>query len=102
MRVGEPFSYIIRIEGRGNTKRVKLPPLALGEGFKIYDVQEKSEFSPTGKSFKEIESLLIPQKAGVLRLPAFSFVYYNPYTAPPHYESQEVPELVFTSRRDFK
>lgn len=76
----EPFSFKVRIEGRGNAKQIELPALNLPEGFEQYDTKTDSKFAQNGTSYKEFEILLIPRQTGDLTIPAISMSFFNPTT----------------------
>lgn len=76
----EPFSFKVRIEGRGNAKQIELPTLNLPSEFETFDTKADSKFFKDGTSFKEFEVLVIPRKEGVLTVPAIAMSYFNPAT----------------------
>lgn len=78
---GQPFTLKLKFEGDGNAKLIELPKIDWPEEFELYDSKSESRFFQSGKSFKEFTLLVIPKKAGVLKLPPFEFSYFDPTSA---------------------
>lgn len=76
--VGEPFALRIRFEGRGNAKRIDLPPLNLPEQLEIYETQKEAKFFRTGTGFRDFVVLLIPRQEGPITIPAISSSIFDP------------------------
>lgn len=78
-KVGQPFTYILRVQGKGQLKFMELPDLGLSEDdFVIYDISEESQFKPPEKSIRTYKILVVPKKTGVLTLPRVRFSFFDP------------------------
>ena len=77
-QVGQPFSYKIRIEGRGNAKTIEPPAVEYPSSVEIFDTKSDSKFFKDGRSFKEFEVLVIPRANGPLKLPAVAIGVFDP------------------------
>ena len=77
-RVNEPLSYHIEFQGDGHPQFIQLPKLPFPPSFKTYPPVDQSKFNPKGKSFKNYEIILIPQKMGLLEIPSFQVSTFNP------------------------
>ena len=75
---GQPFTYKLRFEGKGNAKLVEVPALELPEGLELYDKQNEARFFRTGTSFKDFNFLLIPRRQGEFVLPPVSAAVFDP------------------------
>ena len=91
-QTGQPLSYKLRFEGRGAVRDIRPPKILFPSSVKIYPPAEKSEFS-TKKSWKEFEYLLIPQKTGTFKVPAFPLTVFHPETG--NYRTHNIPALSF-------
>ncbi len=76
--VGEPFSLRLRFEGKGNAKRIDLPPLGLPESLELYETQKEAKFFRTGTSFRDFKVMLIPRQSGSITIPAISASFFDP------------------------
>ncbi|PIU01097.1 MAG: hypothetical protein COT74_00915 [Bdellovibrionales bacterium CG10_big_fil_rev_8_21_14_0_10_45_34] len=92
LRVGEPFPLKVKVEGKGNAKQVSLPALNLPQTVEKYDQTEDSKFYKDGRSYKEVEVLLIPRVEGELKIPAMSFSFFDPNRQ--QYETKMTNEFV--------
>lgn len=78
-KVGQPFTYMIRVSGQGQLKFMELPELGLdSELFEIYDTTEEGQFSPPLKFTKTYKLLVVPKKEGSLEIPSSSFSFFDP------------------------
>ena len=77
---GQVFSINFRFEGRGNAKRIHLPDIKWPSGLDVYDTKSSSHFFKTGRSHKEFEVLLVPNRAGRIRVPELQLAFFNPST----------------------
>lgn len=79
--VGESVTYEVQFSGQGNVKNANLPQLNF-DGFKVYYDKPQVEMVPSSnivsgrKSFK---IALVPERAGDLKIPAFTFSYFDPH-----------------------
>lgn len=78
VKVRQPITYRVRVEGKGNAKVVDMPKLSLPESVQVYDTKSEMKFFPNGRSYKEFETLLLPKTPGNLVIPAMVFSFFNP------------------------
>jgi hypothetical protein len=85
--LGQPVTFRVILDGRGNLKNVAPPPLTGPPALKIYDptTSDKS-VSNHGKSGgrRVQEYLVVGQQTGSFELPGLEFPYFDPETG--HYE----------------
>jgi len=74
VKVGDPITLDMSINGKGNFNTVIIPRIESAEGFKVYEPQIK-----TGENTKEFKQVLIPETDKVTQIPALTFNYFNPY-----------------------
>lgn len=74
VKVGDPITLNMSINGKGNFNTVIIPKIESAEGFRVYEPQIK-----TGENTKEFKQVLIPETDTVKSIPALSFSYFNPY-----------------------
>jgi len=73
LRVGDPITLRVIIEGQGNFNTVRSPQLSSQEGFKVYEPEV------TLKENKKIfEQVLIPTTENVQTIPVIKFSFFNP------------------------
>jgi hypothetical protein len=81
VRVGDPVTLRIEIEGDGNVQSIPEPEMA-PDGFEVYSptVELEEGQSPTGgyAARKKLEYILIPEQRGGWRIPAVSIAYFDP------------------------
>ncbi|MBI5124399.1 MAG: protein BatD [Candidatus Omnitrophica bacterium] len=73
VKMGDPVTLRMEINGSGNFNTVIIPKLENTEGFRIYEPQAKTEASR--KTFKQV---LIPESEKVYQTPKAIFTYFNP------------------------
>lgn len=73
VKVGDPVTLKMEINGNGNFNTVIIPKLENTDGFRIYDSQAKTE--PGRKTFKQV---LIPESGKVYQTPKAVFTYFDP------------------------
>ncbi len=81
LKVGEPVNLTMKVVGTGNVSGLPSPVVEDVEGFKSYDSESKvklQERIDTIGGEKVFEKVLIPQKAGKLKIPGVKFSYFNP------------------------
>jgi len=72
IRVGDPVTLRMKIEGKGNLKAIEFPKIKDEVRFKLYDPIIKEE----GRT-KMLEQVLIPLSEEVTEIPATNFTYFN-------------------------
>jgi hypothetical protein len=86
-RVNEPVSLFVRISGSGSINSLPDPTaetVADLPGWRAYDPRITTQTQQEGdvlQGEKVIERLLLPVDAGTLSIPAFSLVYFDPFSA---------------------
>jgi hypothetical protein len=73
VKVGDPVTLKMEINGKGNFNTVIIPKLDNVDGFRIYEPQAKTE--PGRKTFKQV---LIPESDKVYQTPKAVFTYFDP------------------------
>lgn len=73
VKVGDPVTLKMEINGTGNFNSVIIPKLENTEGFRVYEPQIKTE--PGKKTFKQV---LIPESDKVYQTPKAIFTYFDP------------------------
>ena len=78
--VGEAVTLTVDIAGRGNLRKLGLPPLAKLEGWKTYDPRQQINIDPGNgvEGTKTAEILLLPERPGVFSIPAQTLDYFDP------------------------
>jgi hypothetical protein len=77
LKVGEPITLTMTVEGEGNIDGVNAPGLENIDGFKIYDPQ--INFEKQGNAGrKTFEQVLIPHLDSVRAIPEARFTYFDP------------------------
>lgn len=72
VKVGDPITVRMVIEGEGNLNTVVAPVLSEQQGFKVYEPQV------TTKDNKKIfEQILMPKKDTITQIPSFSFSFFD-------------------------
>ena len=73
VKVGDPVTLRMEINGTGNFNTVIIPKLENTEGFRVYEPQIKTE---SGK--KTFRQVLIPESDKVYQTPKAIFTYFDP------------------------
>lgn len=92
VKQNEPVTLKIVIEGEGNIETLNKPPTPEMEDLKIYDSDSSSQLFKTGNVIggrKTFEVVIIPTKAGKVKMPRLEFSYFNP--AGGNYVTQKTP-----------
>lgn len=79
-RAGDPLVLTLRIEGQGNVTLLPRPAVSIGWATVVpADERVLLDSTPTVlRGSKEFDWLVTPAAAGVQRVPALRFVYFNP------------------------
>lgn len=96
VKVGEPISLEMIIDGKGNLDRVNAPVLTSTEGFKTYSPTSKIELrDDLGLEGRKIfTEAVVPLKIGTL--PPIAFTFYNPDTKQYVTRTVEAPRIVIS------
>jgi hypothetical protein len=80
IKAGEGVTLKLVISGRGNLRQVKPPTLDDLDGFKVYKptVEERFTLEDSVSGEKIVSYLLMPTRAGQLRLPPIHLDYFDP------------------------
>ena len=88
-KLNEPFTYSIKVTGKGNAKRIQALSFELPEGLESYDTKVDSEYFEDGSSYKTFDFLFTPRKTGLISIPQTSFHYFDPEKE--EYIEEEIP-----------
>lgn len=83
-RVNEPVTLIVRVAGAGNVSAVPDPTALDADafpGWRVFDPQVTTDVKQQGtliQGEKVFERLLVPKTEGVLTVPAFKLVFFDP------------------------
>ncbi len=91
VRVNEPVTLVLKIEGRGNTAAIGQPPVKWPADLEVYETKSRVAGSPGGVSAKIFEILLIPRRGGSFTLPEQELAYYSPQEGA--YRTKKAPAL---------
>lgn len=72
VKVGDPVTLRMTVDGRGNLKTVNPPALDFQEDFKVYDADAKETGS--GKVFEQV---IIPKSEKITQIPPVSFSFFD-------------------------
>jgi len=75
VKVGDPLTVRISISGSGNFDTVTAPQIMSEDKFKTYEPQVTKKFNE-----KIYEQIIVPKSAGMDKVPAVSFSFFNPQT----------------------
>lgn len=73
LKVGDPVTIKMDINGTGNFNTVLMPKLDPADGFKAYEAQVKTE-----ENHKSFTQVLIPESGKVSQVPRAVFTYFDP------------------------
>lgn len=80
-KVGEPVTLKVVVSGRGNLRKVKIPPLGEIEGARVYEPRVNDAVAAQGGELvgeRRWEYLILPQKEGSLELPSVELGFFDP------------------------
>lgn len=83
LKLGQPATVKVNLEGRGNLRNIVLPPLTGPAPLRIYDPTAADKMANSkGKvgGRRTQEYLVMAQQTGSFTLPALSFPFFNPET----------------------
>lgn len=96
VKVGEPISLEMTIDGKGNLDRVNAPVLTSTDGFKTYaptsKIESRDDLGLEGR--KIFTEAVVPLKVG--SLPPISFTFFNPDTKQYVTRTAEAPRVVIS------
>ncbi len=96
VKVGEAVSLVVTYSGQGNIQKLPTPTLPDLPGWKRYEPKVNTEIQRTDSisGEKKVEFLLLPEKPGTVRLPAFALPYFDPQDSAWRVARSEPIELV--------
>jgi len=96
VKVGEAVSLVVSFTGQGNIQKLPTPTLPDLPGWKRYEPKVNTDIQRTDSisGEKKIEFLLLPEKPGTVRLPAFELPYFDPQESTWRVARSEPIELV--------
>lgn len=80
-KIGEPVTLTVVVSGRGNLRKVKIPPLEEIEGARVYEPRVNDAVAAQGGQLvgeRRWEYLILPQKEGNLELPCVELGFFDP------------------------
>jgi len=82
VRAGDPITLTVRVSGKGNLSRLKMPPMVDGSGWKTYPAKHHLENTNSlGTSGTLVfEQTIVPRNPSVTEIPAIELAYFNPTT----------------------
>ncbi len=81
-RAGQPFTYVLAVEGRGNLAALAAPPLGPRPGLDVYGPDVREERLPGGAGRKTFRYRLVARQPGPLPLDSLvQLAIFNPRTA---------------------
>jgi hypothetical protein len=95
VKVGEPVTLTLKVEGEGNLRNVTMPQLGEIDGFRAYAPELEAHVRVEGETVlgsRTSKTLLIARQPGEFSIPALSFSYFNPQTG--KYDTMVSPERV--------
>jgi len=78
VRTGMPFSFFIKINGRGNFQAFEKPELNVSQGLELFEIKQSYNVSSLGIGEKIFEFVLIPRYEGVHEIKEYYFSFFNP------------------------
>lgn len=93
-KVGEPIMLSVEVSGQGNFDRIGGPLIPDSEKWRTYEPETQFQPSAPGNALrgtKRFDYVLIPRKAGTLKVPPLEFSYLDPSTD--QYTTLAAPEI---------
>jgi oxygen tolerance protein BatD len=91
-KTNEPVTLKVKISGRGNLKLLEPPAVTVPPDIERYDPKISDNIAHQGDEIagsRTFEYLLLPRRAGELKIPSFSYAYFDidkkayvPFTSP--------------------
>lgn len=80
VRLGDPITVTLRVEGEGNIDTVGPPAIAESDWFRVYPPRVlQSDLNDAGtRGRKSYEQILIPRSLEAAEIPALTFSYFDP------------------------
>jgi hypothetical protein len=89
VRVNEPLTVTIQIEGKGNIAAIGQPPVKWPSDLEVYETKTRTTSPRGGVSAKIFEILLIPRRPGKLVIPAQELAFFSPTSK--QYQQRQAP-----------
>ena len=80
IRAGDPITLTVRVSGKGNLSRLKMPQMTDDSGWKTYPAKNHLEGanSLASSGTKVFEQTIVPRNPSVTEIPALELVYFDP------------------------
>jgi len=80
IHAGDPITLTVRVSGKGNLSRLKMPPMVDGSGWKTYPPKHHLEHADSlGSSGTVVfEQTIVPRNPSVTEIPAIELAYFDP------------------------
>ncbi len=83
VKLGEPITFRVSVEGRGNLKNLSVPRLEAPDSFRVYDPTTTDKVAHRGDQFggkRTQEYLVMASQTGTFTLPPLHLPFFNPET----------------------
>jgi hypothetical protein len=82
IHAGDPITLTVRVSGKGNLSRLKMPPMVDDSGWKTYPAKHHLENADTLESSGTLvfEQTIVPRNPSVKEIPALELAFFNPKT----------------------
>jgi hypothetical protein len=97
VRLGEPVTLRLAVEGRGNIKNLELPKVSVPSGLRLYEPTTTDRVSANRGQLggrRLLEYLLMPSQTGSFTLPGLALSFFDPETG--RYEATRTEPITFT------
>lgn len=82
VKVGEPLTITIQVQGEGNFDRIEIPPMVNPEGWRVYPPETNfAKADETGRRGNKTFRLAVVPEMAHKQTPQFEFTYFDPETA---------------------
>ena len=95
LKTNEASTFRFSVSGRGNIEMIHAPQIVFPPDFEVYEprISYSKNSNANGVGGKAVfEYIVVPRHAGVYKIDAFSYSFFNPATG--KYEEKNIPEIV--------
>jgi hypothetical protein len=96
IRTGIPFSFFVKLRGRGNLQAIDRLNIKFSESLELFEVKQSYSISSLGFGEKIFEYVLIPRQEGQHQIFEYVFSFFNPNTK--KYEFISIEDIIFNSK----